>query len=195
MSRAKVFRWQDCALLRLAGLLHANARVSRRRRAFMLHLRNRLNELWWQHAEQGDVRWVSRATPSHPTRVDLIIFRRRFGVGNVTLCPLCDKACSYQVVSRTRRVIYQPDLIIHCVLILSEAPRLVSLRAINVSVRQSRDRFLRHLHEPLGNDVLGALEAETIDDCVGVGPSQRNLRHKFSPRLAPPPHFQITFYL
>lgn len=78
---------------------------------------------------------------------------------------------------------------------LSETPRLVSVRAINVSVRQSRDRFLRHLHEPLGDHLLGALEAETIDDCVGVGPSQRNLRHKFAPRRAPPPHFQITFYL
>lgn len=49
-------------------------------------------------------------TPSHPARVDLIIFHRRFGVGNVTLCPLCDKACSYQVASRTRCVIYRHAL-------------------------------------------------------------------------------------
>lgn len=60
MPRAEVFRRQNRALLLLAWILHANARVSRHRRISVFYLWHRIDELRRQQAQQGDVRRIRR---------------------------------------------------------------------------------------------------------------------------------------
>lgn len=103
------------------------------------------------------------------------------GVGNITLCPLCDKACSYQLLndsclfSRITYLFDNPSTVFFAIF-MSFWGNSENISFLNRKLMWI-DLFLYSDH------LSRTMEAQTICDNMGMGSAEYRQRRRKSPRI------------